>query len=491
MAEQLHHHRQRVGRVAVVVDNQHAPSHVADRLRQRHGQRLLDGRRRQEGERDREGGAATDALTGDRHLATVQLRQPAHQRQADAESTVGPVDRRFHLREHLEDAFHLAGFQANPGVTDLHLRAVAEHAGAQLDAAVGFGILGRVVEQVGEYLRQPRLVGDERHGLLGQVHHQRVSALFDQRTRGLDGAFHDLAQRCRVLAQGELGLADPGNVEQVIDQAHHQRQLPLHQCQQLAVHRGGHAQHGQRVLQRCQRVAQLVRQRRQELVLAPPHFPEQLLDASALGHLVLQHAVLDLQGRVGTAQRFVQHRKLARLLGLQGQVGGFELGVGGFQFQPLAMQFGQHHDLAAQDLRDHRHHHVVHRAQLVAAQAIHVGDIHRGDENDRGFLETRVLVDHAGGLKPVHPGHVDVQQDQRVVVLHQAAQSFDTGAGIDQFLAQGLQDRAVGQQPAGLVIDQQDLDRRAGGRGFAGDAHRCSHWRRTPSNWSVTTGLAR
>jgi hypothetical protein len=247
----------------------------------------------------------------------------------------------------------------------------------------------------------------------------------------------------------------------------------------------------QRVAQRRQRVAQFVRERGQEFVFAQVGGDQLALGAGPLADLDLQLAVAGGQFGIGLAQRGVEALEFARLLQLQRLVGRRQPLVRRLQFAALAEQLDQDHDLAAQDLRDHRHHHVVDRAELVALQAVHVGDVDRGDEDDRRALEARMLVDHARGLEAVHAGHVDVEQDQRELLLHQPLERVHAGTGLDQAFAQRLQDRAVREQPSRLVVDQQDVDRRGrlGARRQRGQ--RCNHWRSTPSSWSVTTGLAR
>ena len=126
----------------------------------------------------------------------------------------------------------------------------------------------------------------------------------------------------------------------------------------------------------------------------------------------------------------IEGLQLAGLLRLQGGIGLGELRVGLgqaavelAQLATLAVQLDQHRDLAAQDLRHHRHRHVVDRAELVALQPIQLGHVHAGDEDDRRALEARMLVDQRRGLEAVHVRHADVEQHHRELLLHQLARA--------------------------------------------------------------------
>ena len=100
--EHLQHHRQRVGRVRVVVYDEDAA-----RARPRAavaagagGDRDAagSGRRQPDDELAPPAGAVAAGLDG----AAVHLDQPLDQRQADAQPALRPLQRRRHLREHLE-----------------------------------------------------------------------------------------------------------------------------------------------------------------------------------------------------------------------------------------------------------------------------------------------------------------------------------------------------------------------------------------------------
>ena len=85
----------------------------------------------------------------------------------------------------------------------------------------------------------------------------------------------------------------------------------------------------------------------------------------------------------------------------------------------LAIELDENPDLGAQHLRNDRHRHVVDGAHLVAAQAVDVGQMDGGDEDDRGLLEPRMLADHRRQLEAVEVRHADVHQDDGDLRLQQ------------------------------------------------------------------------
>ena len=124
---------------------------------------------------------------------------------------------------------------------------------------------------------------------------------------------------------------------------------------------------------RRQRIAQLVSENREELVLPPIRFLQRrgrrLERGGAVGHALL------------------------------------EFGVEPLERARLPIQLGEDADLGAQDLRHDRHRHVVHRAAFVAAQPIEIGQQQRGDEDDRRLLKPRMLPDHRRELVAIELRH--------------------------------------------------------------------------------------
>lgn len=104
------------------------------------------------------------------------------------------------------------------------------------------------------------------------------------------------------------------------------------------------------------------------------------------------------------------------------------------------------------------------------------------DDGDRvgplGFLEKR------GRLETVELRHLEVEQDERKVLVCGDLHRLDAGARTDQALAERLEDRLERHQVRRMIVDQQDVRRRrrsggattstrsrsARGLGFFGDS---------------------
>ncbi|OEZ67326.1 hypothetical protein JAB2_23880 [Janthinobacterium sp. HH100] len=132
---------------------------------------------------------------------------------------------------------------------------------------------------------------------------------FDQRHARFHGAGDDGFQVCAFELELDLAPRDARHVQQVVDQVHHLIDLPLHHV--------AHARHGgglvggqahdlQAVADRCQRIAQFVRQGGQEFRLAPVHLgqivgqlAQLLFRALALADVAEQHRQ---QGAAGAAE---------------------------------------------------------------------------------------------------------------------------------------------------------------------------------------------
>ena len=175
--------------------------------------------------------------------------------------------------------------------------------GVDLDAALALAVLAGVVAQVAEHLRQAHRIGLDVDRLRRQVDHQLVLEVQGHRPAGLDSVMDDRRQLHPLLAQLEIVAGDAAHVEQIVDQPHQAAQLPLHGVARLflQLRAGVGALHDlERVAQRCERPAQLVRESGEELVLAPIRFAQgfaALFDRLARVHLcrdvseVAHHAV--------------------------------------------------------------------------------------------------------------------------------------------------------------------------------------------------------
>ena len=102
----------------------------------------------------------------------------------------------------------------------------------------------------------------------------------------------------------------------------------------------------------------------------------------------------------------------------------------------LAIELGENADLGAQHFRDDRHRDIIHGAHLIGAQAIDIGEMNGGNEDDRGLLKARMLADHRGELKAVELWHADVDQDDGDILLEQLLQRLPGGSSLDEIFAE-------------------------------------------------------
>src|SRR5258708_6266289 len=121
------------------------------------------------------------------------------------------------------------------------------------------------------------------------------------------------------------------------------------------------------------------------------------------------------------------------------------------------MQLDEDRDLRAQDLRYDRLDQKIHRAEAVSAKQMGIALV-TSQEEDRSALRTLPLADEFGRFKAVHLRHLDVQQNQRKIVLQDVRQSLAAGLGEHQILAQAIQDRLQRHQTRGVIVDQKDFD---------------------------------
>jgi hypothetical protein len=83
----------------------------------------------------------------------------------------------------------------------------------------------------------------------------------------------------------------------------------------------------------------------------------------------------------------------------------------------------------------------------------------RGQEHDRRLPEAPGVLDHLRQLKAVDPGHLDVENHGRDVVLQQQAQRLIGVLGPEEPIPGAFQDRLERVEVSGLVVDQQDVYR--------------------------------
>ena len=208
------------------------------------------------------------------HRAAVHLDQRLHQREADAEAVARALERAVDLREHVEEPRQASRGAMPMPLSRTRMTASAPPAHGQLDVAAVVGELGGVVQQVAEHLGQPRRIGVEHApGSAAASPSARGVAARSQRRGGLDRLVARRRQVDRLPAQLDLAPRDAR-----MSSRSSTRRTSCPTCRSIISQaaRHGFAIAARRALQDlaaafvigASGIAQLVRQHRQELVLA-------------------------------------------------------------------------------------------------------------------------------------------------------------------------------------------------------------------------------
>ena len=98
-----------------------------------------------------------------------------------------------------------------------------------------------------------------------------------------------------------------------------------------------------------------------------------------------------------------------------------------FELPGLPVEVAENANLRAQEVRNDRDRKIVDSAGLIASQAVELGEVNRGDEDDRGLFKPRMFANHRGQLKSVQLGHRDVDKDDRDFVPQKLLKRLSSG----------------------------------------------------------------
>ena len=250
----------------------------------------------------------TEAGTAGLDRPAVQLGQPLHQREANTKAAIGPPRHALDLRKNLEDPDQAIGSDADPVVLDRQRQRVAVDDTRQVDLTAGVAIFRGVRQQVREDLRQPQMIRVEQDRFGRQMQRQVLVLGLQRRTGRFHSGIHHVGHHQRFQLEMQLALRDARDVEQVIEQQRHVRRLALDDHLRALELRGRDLRRGNqpgRRTDRCQRVAQLVRQRRDEFILAAILLAQLVIElrqaqlVELLGGHINGHAVEMGRGAVG------------------------------------------------------------------------------------------------------------------------------------------------------------------------------------------------
>ena len=232
-------------------------------------------------------GAVPEPFALDGDAAAVHFGQLSGQGETDAEPAFGAIERAVGLGEQVEHAAAHFGRQADAVVGDADHGLAVFGESADLDAPAFGRVLGGVGEQVGDDLLGARGIGEERHRLVGHVDRQLVLLLVHDRPHSVGGAADDRQDIDVFLLEGDLIAVDARNIEQIVDEPREVLRLAVDDVEQfLAGSIWRNAAEVDGVADGGERVAQLVGEHGQELVL----LPDGVLDG------VIQPRVVDGRG---------------------------------------------------------------------------------------------------------------------------------------------------------------------------------------------------
>ncbi|ESS40103.1 hypothetical protein P355_3092 [Burkholderia cenocepacia KC-01] len=258
----------------VVVDHQHALAVERDRVGRALGPRRL--LRRIVGvpagrQRHRDGHAAPGARARRDHLAAVQLRDVAHDRQAEPQTALRRRERAFRPAERVEQVRQVFRRDALPGVGDGQPHALAGARQRHVDAAARRRELDRVRQQVRQDLAQAFAVRGNHAGRHRVFRRQHEPVRLGGRVEFTCGVAHDPHEVDRHAFETQPAGREGRGVEQIGDHVRQRPRAAIDRVDRLLREAlpVGVAQYLDPAVDHVQRRAQLVRHRRQQLVLQP------------------------------------------------------------------------------------------------------------------------------------------------------------------------------------------------------------------------------
>jgi hypothetical protein len=248
-------------------------------------------------------------------------------------------------------------------------------------------VLGRVLHQRGDGLREAHRVGVEQHALARHQHRQAVAGGGDVRAARLERHVHHRLERHALAAQLQAPARHALDVDQVVDQARELLDLALDHALapgHFRVLRAFAAKDRGGVAHRGERVAQLVRERGQELVFAALLVEQRLLHELAVVDVGAdRHPAVGGRGVRPGQPALAQAGEARQALVLHALALQHALDLG----LDLARCIGADHlgELAPDDALDRAPHPArverIHPLECLIAAAVHCGRRHRIEDD--------------------------------------------------------------------------------------------------------------
>ena len=109
----------------------------------------------------------------------------------------------------------------------------------------------------------------------------------------------------------------------------------------------------------------------------------------------------------------------------------FEFIVQALQLQLLPVEFREYSHFRPQDFGDNGDRKIIDCPMLVALEAVEVGQMHSGNEDDGCFLKARMLADDLGEFEAVDLWHAYIHQYDSYISFEELLESLLGRCGLD------------------------------------------------------------
>jgi hypothetical protein len=120
------------------------------------------------------------------------------------------------------------------------------------------------------------------------------------------------------------------------------------------------------------------------------------------------------------------------------------------------MEVDEDAHLRAEDLRGERLDQVIDGSERVRGEDARLVRVMCGQEDDRRASVSLSLADEGCGLEAVHPAHLDIEEDDRVVATEEVAECLFAGACADERFPETLEERLERGEVGRTVVDEED-----------------------------------
>ena len=220
---QAEHHAQRIGRVGVVLDHQDPECALGPWHRGRRLHVVLD--LVHGGQEHRERRAASDPGAGRRHPAPMRLDQAPADRETEAEPATAPA-RRIDLIERLKDRLEPLRDEPASGVVYREGDAFLQVARANGDRAARRRVADGIADEIPHDLAKPCRVASDAMARRPQLRRHAQLRTLHVGCRAVQHVAYHVVHVDDLALERELAMHDAAHVEEVVDEAHLEVEVP-------------------------------------------------------------------------------------------------------------------------------------------------------------------------------------------------------------------------------------------------------------------------